>query len=200
MASAQIPCTVDFFQADVRLHPVQEGDWHVVRLAKAPFKISVSPPECQPLLATLPTPLLAFEVAQFSALVFGPNGHGFAASPESADILHWPSRMPIRTTLKDISQSWAVIDTYKAEADRLGYPPQPVLAWGAAFVFQEGAKQRVASFRRLTESVALDSALADGNLPAVIYLNIKELMKPTWHNAVAPFHLLKPYKVIFEFK
>lgn len=116
------------------------------------------------------------------------------------DILEWRSRSPIRTELTALSSDPAVMDTYKMESDRLGYKPQPVMAWGAAIPFRDGKLENVATFRRLTKTVFLRPDMPNVRLPAVIYMSVKDLMKPTWFDAVALWHLVKPYKILFAFE
>jgi hypothetical protein len=199
VSNAETDCKVDFIQGEVKVQAVKAGGWNLISLAKKPFQISISPPECRPSLATLQGHALLEEISTLPELVFAHDGTGFAGRSEDADVLHWPSRTPIKIQLKEISTDWAVVDTFKAESNRLRYQLQPIQAWGSASVFQVGLKGSSASFRRLTQQIDLNSEMPSITLPAVIYLKVKDLMKPTWFDAVAPYYLVQPYKVLFTF-
>ncbi len=192
-------CQVRFTQNGATLEPVQAGRWEILRVAKAPFEISVKPASCRPVIAALTSLASISEVASLTDVVFTGSGHGYAATEDMSDILYWASREPITTKLEEMSSEWAFIDTYRAESGRLGYKPQPVLAWGSGWPFRPDEGGSRAAFRRLTENIPLAPNMPDVNLPVVIYLTVKELMKPTWHNAQAPWSLSRPYRVVLSF-
>jgi len=198
-AQSEPTCEVRFTQNGATLEPVQVGRWALLVVGKAPFEMSVKPASCSPLMATLMSQSSVSEVANLTDVVFTSRGHGYAATDDMSDILHWASREPIRTTLDEMSSDWAFMDTYKAESTRLGYKPQPILAWGSGWPFHPHEGGARASFRRLTADIPLAPAMPHVQLPVVIYLTVKELMKPTWHNAQAPWSLSRPYRVVFSF-
>lgn len=198
--AAEEACTVRFYQDDKEVLPVAVRNWQAVMLRKSAFQLSITPASCAYLVATLADSSSIAEAERFTPLVFAGMGTAVAASPEDADILHWPSRTPIRTTLKEQTQDWRVLDTFKQETKTLGYEPQVVQAWGSAFPLQPADDRVTANFNRLTPSMRLDGNMPDVNLPGIIYLKRKELLKPSWHGASAPWLLLEPYRVLYLFR
>lgn len=193
-------CQVTFVQDGAKLQPVMMGRWSLIHLDKAPFEVNVAPAECRPLIATLTTQALVNEVASWPDRVFSPDGFGYASAPEDDDLLNWPSRPAIRTSLREITSDWNTIDVYKAESARLGYELPVVNAFGSAMVFKEADASMTASFRRLTKAIPLSPSMPKLQLPAVIYLNEKDLLKPSWSGALALHHLRRPYRVLFSFE
>lgn len=198
--AAEEACTVRFYQDDNEILPVAVGIWQAVTLRKAAFHLSITPASCAYLIATLADSPSIAEVERFTPLVFAGTGNAVAASPEDADILHWPSRTPIRTTLSEQTQDWRVLDAFKQETTMLGYEPQVVQAWGSAFPLQSADDRVTANFKRLTPSVRLDGRMPNIDLPGIVYLKRKELLKPSWHGAFAPWLLLEPYRVLYLFR
>lgn len=192
-------CQVTFSQAGVKLEPVMRGPWAMVQLEKAPFEVSVSPAQCSPLIATLTNQATIVEVSKLPERVFAGDGYGMAGAPEDADVLHWPSRAEIRSSLRELTTDWKEIEAYKAEASRLGYELPVVRTFGSGLVFRATPDSTTASFRRLSQAIPLSQVMSGLTLPAVIYLNEKDLLKPSWQDAVAPYHLRRPYRVLFVF-
>lgn len=199
IAQADTVCELSFTQNGVKLMPETKGRWLTLRLAKAPFELQARPADCYPVMATLMSAQAVAEASGLTEIVFSGTGDSYAASEEQKDILHWASREPIVTTLAELTSEWSVIDTYKAESERLGYSPRPVRAWGSAWPFQLDANGRVAKFRRLTAQIALSPEMPSVQLPVIVYLPVKDLMKPTWHNAIASWRLRRPYRIVFVF-
>lgn len=199
-AKADNLCEVSFIQNNAELKPEMKSGWAVINLQKMPFDLVISPKECATTFATLTHPTPIAQLVQLPEVVFAGTGYGYAGSVEDADVLHWPSRPNILTTLREITSDWKDIDAYKAEEKLLGYQLPVIQTFGSGWVFNLAGDKAVASFRRLTQAAALNAQMPNIQLPAVAYLNIKDLLKPTYHNATAAYQLIKPYKIIFVFQ
>jgi hypothetical protein len=193
-------CSVQFEQNGTTVPISQQQAWNKVVLAKQPFTITVRPVTCDPVMASLGNSTLTQEANGLTAVVFSGSGHAYAGSDEIADILHHPSRSPIKTNLRDLSTNWADFDAYETVTKELGYAPTPVYAWGTGFPFIDGMEESKASFKRLTSQIILNSNLPNFDLPIILYLSIKRVGKPSWSGASPPWNLYLTYRIILEFR
>lgn len=199
-AFANGACSVEFWQDGTEIRITTLNGWRLVELKKAPFQLKIFPAKCAFLVATLTDAHSIADAESLTPVVFAGAGTAGAASPEDSDILNWPSRAPIRSSLKEQGYNWQVLDAYKQESDVLGFSPQVIQAWGSAWPLKPIDDVVVATFNRLTKTVPLDPKMPSFTLPGVIYLKKKELLKPTWEGAQAMLFLLEPYRVLYVFK
>ena len=196
---AQVTCAVTVKQRGAVVSAAALNGWSVYVLKKEPFELVVSPTNCTPVFATLPDTSTATEVASMPAVVWTGSGYAYATSPGDEDVLNWPSRAGIKLPPEEFGDDWTVRETYEAETKRLGYKPTPIRSWGVAAIFKDEVDFSIARFARLTQTRAIDTSIGNLSLPAVIYTRVKDLMKPTWHNAVATTYLASPYRIVFQF-
>lgn len=197
---ANATCSVEFQQDGEGIQTSMRQGWHVVELKKAPFRLRISPGKCGFLVATLVDTQSIAEAEKLTPIVFAGAGTAGAALPADGDILNWPSRTPIHSSLKEQGYGWQVLDVYKQESALLGFAPQVIQAWGSAWPLKPVEDSVVADFNRLTSTIPLDATMPIRTLPGIIYLKKKELLKPAWEGAQPTLYLLEPYRVLYVFK